>query len=123
MKKNARNNSKNIAFTLSALLVVAVLASAERANAIDFGLGLNIGNFSLGVGVNDRNSYGGGYVSAGSAPVVRGQAPSYGPAPNRGPAPNYGPAPNRGSYRPGPSYGPAPHGGPAPRAVYGGPRY
>ena len=100
------------------VVLVVVCAPAREASAGNFGLSLNVGRVSFGLGIGDSygesSYYGAPEVVAAPAPVpapapiVRGQAP--GPRPG-GPMrlPSYGPGPGP---RPGgparlPSYGPS----------------
>ncbi|MBP5621798.1 MAG: hypothetical protein J6X44_07270 [Thermoguttaceae bacterium] len=104
------------------VVLVVVCAPAREASAGNFGLSLNVGRVSFGLGIGDSygesSYYGAPAVVAAPAPapapVVRGQAP--GPRPgsfDRGPAPmrpayGPGPAPRPGGPTRLPSYGPSP---------------
>ncbi len=130
------------------VVLVVVCAPTREANAGNFGLSLNVGRVSFGLGIGDSYGdsgyYGAPAVVAAPAPIVRGQAPgprpggpmrlpSYGPGPGPrpgGPArlPSYGPSrapmprPSLNDQPVGPnyhSYRPTPTG----RPVYPGPRY
>ena len=114
MNKQAYKRIPKAAVLVPAFVVLVVVCAPTReANAGNFGLSLNVGRVSFGLGIGD--SYGdSGYYAAPAvvaepapAPIMRGQAPVPAPRPgafDRGPAP----APRYGGFDRGPVGGPRP---------------
>lgn len=124
MTRIASRSMTSAAIVTSFLALMLVFVPTREANAGDFGLALNLGNFSLGLGVGNAQP-----VPAPAPapepepaprPVYRGQAPlppcsgshyfRPAPKPMRGPAPYHSFAPS------GPSRGPYPTQRPSYRA-------
>lgn len=125
MKKILSFAARNkFALIVPALLVIAFVGvPSKQANASDFGLAINSGSFSFGLGIGDSS-----YYVAPSSTVIIDSGPRYAPAPYFRPLPP--PPPPRHYYRPVPPprpyYRPVPppphfRPGPPPRP-YGPPR-
>ncbi|MBQ9813854.1 MAG: hypothetical protein IJM54_11155 [Thermoguttaceae bacterium] len=120
MNKQAYKRIPKAAVLVPAFVVLVVVCAPTReANAGNFGLSLNVGRVSFGLGIGD--SYGdSGYYGAPAAVATPALAP---PPPHRAPiVRGQAPGPQPGGPMRLPSYGPGPdprHGGPTRLPSYG----
>ena len=113
MKKILNFAARNkFALIVPALLVIAFVGvPSKQANASDFGLAINSGSFSFGLGIGDSS-----YYVAPSSTVIIDSGPRYVPAPYFRPLPP--PPPPRPYYRPVPPPPPYYRPVPPPRPYY-----